>query len=288
MCKYYGYIRVSTETQSEKGYGLDAQREAIQKYADENGITITSIFRDAGKTANIHDDADDDELTKRHALMDLLSQVEKGDTIIILNTSRLWRSDMTKVLIRRELMKRGTKIISVEQPKYDLYTKDPNEYLINSMMEIIDCYDRMSIALKLARGRSVKAHKGNKPAGICPFGYQYAEDKKSVIIVQDEAQTVKYIFSEAQKGTSLQKIADKLNEQGIRTRYAGQERKTKNGESVTVSGEWTRGTIHAMLHNRFYIGELEHAGQTIPGNHEAIISKIQFGKVNAALARKHK
>ena len=273
MCKYYGYTRVSTETQSEKGFGLEAQREAIRKYAAANGITITAIFEDAGISANIHDDSDDDELTKRHALMELLSQIERGDTIIVLNTSRLWRSDMTKVLIRRELIKRGAKIISVEQPKYDLYTKDPNEYLINSMMEIIDCYDRMSIALKLSRGRSVKAHKGDKPAGICPFGYQYADDKKSVTINQDEAKTVKYIFTEAQKGVSLQKIADALNDSGISTR---------NGK------QWQRGTLHVILHNRFYIGELEHAGQTIKGNHEPIISKVQFGKVQAALSRKHK
>lgn len=273
MCKYYGYIRVSTGTQAEKGYGLDAQREAIEKFAAANGITITNIYEDAGISGNMHDDDDDDALLKRHALMELLSVIEPKDTIIVLNTSRVWRSDMTKVLIRREMIKRGAKLVSIEQPKYDLYSKDPNEYLVNSIMEIIDVYDRMSIALKLARGRSVKAHKGDKPAGVCPFGYQYTEDKKSVVIVQDEAQTVRFIFSEAQKGSSLQKIADALNSDGITTR---------NGN------KWQRGQLHVILHNRFYIGELEHAGQTIRGNHEPIISKVQFGKVQAALTRKHK
>lgn len=273
MCKYYGYIRVSTATQSEKGYGLDAQRDAIRKYADANQITITNIYEDAGITGNMHDDDDDDELLKRHALMELLSVIEPGDTIIVLNTSRLWRSDMTKVLIRREMIKHEANIISIEQPKYNLYSKDPNEYLVNSIMEIIDVYDRMSISLKLARGRTVKAHKGDKPAGVCPFGYQYSDDRKSIEINQDEAQTVRFIFSEVQKGNSLQKIADSLNERGITTR---------NGK------KWQRGNLHVILHNRFYIGELEHDGQTIQGNHEPIISKIQFGKVQSALSRKRK
>lgn len=287
MCKYYGYIRVSTETQSEKGYGMDAQRDAIEKYAAANRITITDYFQDAGKSANIHDDAADDELTKRLALMELLSEVEAGDTVIVLNTSRLWRSDMTKVLVRRELIKRSVKLISIEQPRYDLYSKDPNDFLINAIMEALDIYDRMNINIKLARGRSMKASKGSKPAGICPFGYQYTADKKAVEINPDEAATVKKIFSEIQKGNSLQKVADMLNEEGIPTRYAGQQRKVK-GESVTVSGKWTRGSLHVIAKNRFYIGELEHAGQTIQGTHPAIISKIQFGKVAAALERRHK
>ena len=45
---YYGYIRVSTETQAEKGGGLDVQKAAIEKYAKDNGITLEEIFCDAG------------------------------------------------------------------------------------------------------------------------------------------------------------------------------------------------------------------------------------------------
>lgn len=286
MCKYYGYTRVSTETQSDKGYGLAAQLDEINKYAAAHDITITDIFTDAGISGNMKDDDDDDAINKRAAFIELLSVIDSGDTIIVLNTSRLWRSDMTRAIIRRELIKHNARIISIEQPRYDLYSKDPNEYLMNAIMEVLDVYDRMSISLKLARGRTTKAHKGDKPSGICPYGYQYAADKKSVIVNPDEAKTVKFIFTEAQKGTSLQKIADTLNEQGTPTRYAGQQRKTKQG-NVTVSGEWKRGTVHTILHNRFYVGELEHAGQTIKGNHEPIISKIQFGKVTAALNRRH-
>ena len=289
MCKYYGYIRVSTGTQAEKGYGLDAQKQGIEKYATDHGIKLTDVYQDAGISANIHDDADDDALLKRQALMEMLSVIEAGDTVIVFNTSRLWRSDMTKVLVRRELMKRSVRLVSVEQPRYDLYSKDPNDFFINSMMELIDIYDRMNIALKLARGRAVKAHKGDKPAGLCPYGYQYADDKKSVVINPDEAQTIRFIFSEAQKGQSLQKIADALNEKGVHTKYGeGKTITRKDGTKETYSGEWKRGTVHQIIHNRFYIGELEHDGQVIQGKHEPIISKVQFGKVNSALSKRHK
>ena len=155
--KHYGYGRVSTETQAEKGYGLDAQEKELRKYASTHDIVLERIFVDAGISGNMKDTDDDEALGKREALMELLSCLEEGDAVVVLNTSRLWRSDMTKAIIRRELMKRKAKIISIEQPKYDLYTKDPNDYLINAIMEALDVYERMSISLKLAAPRRPRA-----------------------------------------------------------------------------------------------------------------------------------
>ena len=205
--KYYGYCRVSTETQAEKGFGLEAQEQGIKKYAHEHGLELELIFRDEGISGNLKDTDDDEAIGKREALMEMLSMLEAGDVVIVLNTSRLWRSDMTKAIIRRELMKREARIISVEQPKYDLYTKDPNDYLINAIMEALDVYERMSISLKLARGRTVKAKAGDKPAGVCPFGYRYSADKKSVEVEPEEAAIVKQMFTEGQKGKSLNQLA---------------------------------------------------------------------------------
>ena len=269
----YGYIRVSTETQSEKGYGLDAQRQAIEKYAKDNGLRLESIFEDAGISGNMKDTDADDALNKRTGLLELLTVLNEGDTVIILNTSRLWRSDMTKAIVRRELLKRGAIVYSIEQPKYNLHSKDPNDYLINAIMEALDVYERMSISLKLARGRTIKAKGGDKPAGMCPLGYQYAPDKKSVIIEESEAQIVRKIFSLAHSGYSITRIINELDSAGIRTRRGN---------------KWSKAAVHLILTNRFYIGELTHAGQPIKGNHPPIISKIQFGKVAAQMSARRK
>ena len=273
MSKYVGYCRVSTQTQSEKGYGLEAQEREIEKYAQAHGIELTQMFRDAGISGNIKDTDDDDAINKREALMEMLSILEEGDTVIILNTSRLWRSDMTKAIIRRELLKRGAHVVSIEQPKYDIYSKDPNDYLINAIMEALDVYERMSISLKLARGRTIKAKGGDKPAGLAPFGYCYSADKKHIEQDPEEAPVVRMMFTEGQKGKSLHQIADYLNAQGI---------KTRRGK------DWSAGNVQVILRNRFYIGELQHQGKTIKGNHEPIISKVQFGKVGAQLEKRRR
>lgn len=270
---YYGYIRVSTETQAEKGYGLEAQEKGIRDYAAKQGIALAKVFRDAGISGNMKDTDDDEAIGKRAGLMELLATVNEGDTIIVLNTSRLWRSDMTKAIVRRELMKRSAKLFSIEQPKYDLYSKDPNDYLINAIMEALDVYERMSISLKLARGRTIKANNGDKPAGGCPYGYRYTADKKHIEPDPAEVPTLRQIFTEAQKGTSLDKIAKLLNDQGRRTRRGNL---------------WQKGSIHIILKNNFYTGIVTHQGKEIPGNHEPLISKIQFGKVQASLRRNHR
>lgn len=252
---------------------LEAQKEYISNYAVKHKITIAGWYVDAGISANIHDDDEDDAINKRHGLMALMGELQKDDTVIVLNTSRLWRSDLTRAIIRRELIKRDANVISIEQPTYDIRAKNPNEYLINAIMEALDVYERMTISIKLARGRATKAHHGDKPAGVCPYGYQYSTNKKTVVINPNEAKNVKMMFTMAQTGNSLQKIADELNCRGI---------PSKSGKS------WNRGSVYAVLHNRFYIGELSHGNEIIEGNHENIISKVQFGKVIARLAKNNK
>lgn len=272
--KVYGYMRVSTETQAEKGFGLEAQRSEINKYAKANGLELAEIFSDAGISGAASDTAGDDvAISKRAGLLDLLSALDEGDAVLVLNTSRLWRSENTKVLIRREIMKRHCKIISIEQPKYDIYAKDPNDRLIAGIIELLDEWERLSIALKLARGRTIKAKGGNKPAGVCPYGYQYSEDKKSVLVDEKEAALIRFMYTEGQKGRSLGDICDALNAQGLTTRQGKQ---------------WSRGGIQGILRNPFYTGVLMHQNKPIKGNHEPIVSKVQFGKVGAQLERRRK
>ena len=282
MCKYYGYIRVSTATQAEKGGGLDVQESAIRQYAKDNHITLTEVFKDEGVSGTKESRPGLDRL--------LIETIKDGDTIIVHNTSRLWRDIFAQATIMKAVMNANANILSIDDPDFDVYKymNDPSNFMISSMMGMLDQWERMTIARKLARGRATKAHKGNKPAGLCPYGYKYADDKKSVIIDEEQAKVVRYIFSEAQKGKSMQSIADDLNEQEIPSRFAGMTKRTKVGDEVPFSGKWNRGAIHAIAHNRFYIGELEHDGQVIAGNHEPIISKVQFGKVNSALTKRHK
>lgn len=264
---YYGYIRVSTETQAEKGGGLDVQRSAIEKYAKDNGIELARLFCDAGVSGTQENRPALDEL--------LLETIREGDTIIVHNTSRLWRSIFAQATVMKAVIQAKANIKSIDEPNFDIYLfqKDPENFMITGMMGMLDQWERMTIARKLARGRTSKATKGDKPAGVCPFGYRYTADKKHIEIDPAEAPTVRLMFSEAQKGQSILKITNLLKDKGI---------KNRKGE------DWPRPSVYAVLKNRFYTGVITHQGKEIPGNHEPLISKVQFGKVQSQLTKKHK
>lgn len=278
MCKYYGYIRVSTETQAEHGGGLDVQTAAVKKYAAAQGWKLERIFVDAGISGTTENRPALDEL--------LLETIEAGDVIIVHNTSRLWRSIFAQATVMKAVINAKANIKSIDEPSFDIYKymTEPDNFMISGMMGMLDQWERMTIARKLARGRATKAAKGDKPAGAVPYGYRYTPDKKAVEINPDEAPTVKRMFSLAQTGKSLAQIKADLDAQGITTRRGN---------------PFSRGSVAAILANRFYAGELTHDSKEareapdykpnyIKGSHPALISKVQFGKVQAQLAKHSK
>ncbi|WP_131799018.1 recombinase family protein, partial [Bacillus mycoides] len=114
--KVVGYVRVSTEGQVREGYSLTYQVEEIERYCIQNKLQLLHIYEDKGISGAI---VDEDGLTvEREGLQELLSDMgyHQVSKVIVLNTSRLWRSDMAKVLIQRELKKYEVDVKAIEQP----------------------------------------------------------------------------------------------------------------------------------------------------------------------------
>lgn len=110
----------------------------------------------------------------------MLSDLKWRDVkqIVVLNTSRLWRADIVKVLIQRERKRHKVDVKAVEQPQYSIYAHDPSDFLVNGIMELLDQYQRLEIALKLSRGRRKKAQEGGYAGGRVAYGYLAVKGQK--------------------------------------------------------------------------------------------------------------
>lgn len=257
--KVFGYIRVSTEGQVKQGYSLADQRAEIEKYCGSKSYKLVNVFKDEGISGA---KANEDEMCiERDGLLDMLASLKKNDIqyIVVLNTNRLWRSDLVKVLIHRELKKYGVDIIAVDRPSYSIYTQSPNEVFTNGMFELLDVYERLEIALKLKRGRLQKAKSGGYAGGGIPYGYCCNRGNKRLEICIQEAQAVQRVFhiKQIMPKMTLQKIAELMKAEGYKSRKGI---------------DFNPMLVKRILDKReFYMGKYRYGGIESMGDYEAIL-----------------
>src|SRR5262249_4300826 len=118
--------------------------------------------------------------------------------------------------------------------------------------------------------------KGLWVGGVVPLGYQ-AKDRKITVVV-DEAQTLRHIFRRYRDLGSLNLVLADLRRTGVKTKL----RPLRNGR--TIGGiSFTRGSLAALLRNRFYIAEVRYKGEVFPGEQPAILDRALFEMVQTKL-----
>lgn len=264
MEKVFGYLRVSTETQAKSGYGAKTQEQAIIDYCKENNLELLEIFKDMGIPGTT---------IEREGLTQLINDFNGVKKVVVMNTSRLWRNDTVRVLIKRQFEIAGAEIISIEQPSYSIKADNPNDYFFNGIMELLDQYERMNTILKLARGRKSKAKSGVKGSGETPLGYMWKHDRvdKPIVIINDtQADIVRLIYTKYLELGSIGKVKNYLNEHDY---------KTKRGKKFNDMG------VRNILTNDFYTGKVSWGELETEGQHEAIIEQMLFKQVQKQLKR---
>ena len=256
--KVFGYVRVSTTGQVKEGFSLDQQKEEIIKFCQDNAYELLKIYEDAGISGAKVDE--DDLSIDRPGLQEMLADITKDvKYVVVLTTSRLWRSDMVKAIIQRNLRKIGADVKAIDRPNYSIYDNDPTSLLINGMMELLDMYERLEIAKRLRRGRKAKASKGGYAGGNAPIGYTRERNAKKLMIDPNRVEIVKHVFrvKKQNQNITLDEIADSLHKAGF----------------TTSSGRrYHRAQIKRILDNRnFYIGLYSYDGiYDVAGQHEII------------------
>jgi hypothetical protein len=112
--------------------------------------------------------------------------------------------------------------------------------------------------------------------GQPPLGYE-VKDRK-LIIVDDEAEKVRHIFSRYLALRSVVALADELKKNGISTKARKRQDGTPYG-----GGPFSRGALFHLLRNRIYVGDIVHKQRSYAGAHDAIIQVDVFEEVQRQL-----
>ena len=139
-------------------------------------------------------------------------------------------------------------------------------------------FEREVIGERVRDKIAASKRKGLWVGGPVPLGY--LTDGKKLVVMPTEAKIVRTIFALYLEIGSIAALAEALECKGIRTKV----RPLSNGES-RGGIPFGVGALAHLLRNRFYVGEIDYRGEIHPGEHEAILDRPLFDKVQAKLTK---
>jgi len=270
------YTRKSTEEGLDQDFNsLDAQRESCESYIasqrQTGWIALPDRYDDGGFTgANMN----------RPGLQQLLQHVQAGhvDSIVVYKIDRLSRSLLDFARIIELLEKHGASFVSVTQ---QFNTATSMGRLSLHVLLSFAQYEREIIGERIRDKMAASKRRGKYMGGVPPLGYDVDREAKKLAVNPDEAKLVQHIFSRFLSLGSVTKLARKLNENGHTTKsWVTAKGKLREGRP------WNKSHLYRLLNNPILIGRVSHKGETFPGEHDAIIEKLLWGKVQKALADK--
>ena len=122
------------------------------------------------------------------------------------------------------------------------------------------------LAVHVSKGQRERAESG-LPVGPVPFGYRAPSPGAVPLPDPAESTAVQIAFERRANGASMGEIARWLNSQGLQPR----------GRNAI----FTPFAVKDMLKNSFYVGMVKHRGDSIPGQHEPIVTERRYQQVQA-------
>ena len=267
------YTRKSSEEGLDQEFNsLHAQREACEAYIasqKHEGWEINETAYDDGGYSG--------GSMERPALKRLLADIEDTviDVVVVYKVDRLTRSlpDFAKMVEIFDA--RGISFVSVTQ-QFNT-TNSMGRLTLNVLLTFAQ-FEREVTGERIRDKIAASRKKGIWMGGNVALGYD-AVDRKLVVNLE-EASTVRMIFRRYLKLGSVRSLKAELNEKGIvsKTRINPSGRRT-GGKSLS------RGSLYQILQNRLYIGKAVHKGKAYPGEHDEIVDRDLWDRVQTTLAQ---
>lgn len=230
------YARVSTDEQRE-GQNIDSQVSELDRFSREKGWPIIGVYKDDGWSGGI---------MERPELDRLRDDAQKGlfDAVLINDVDRLARDVAHLGVIKRDLEKKGIKVIFRKLPSDTSPTYNLMVNILGSFAE----FERELIADRTRRGRRHKVETRQQYLGSnTAYGYQYvpmdrlAGTPGILKVNAGEAAIVRQMFEWVDcEGLSARRVLMRLNKIGIVPKMGARQ--------------WGKSSVLRILKNEMYAG----------------------------------
>jgi len=267
------YTRKSTDEGLDRDFNsLDNQRERAEDYIrsqrHEGWEVLQERYDDGGFSGGN---------LERPALKRLLAEIEAGrvQRIIVYKIDRLSRSLLDFARLAEFFEQHGASIVSVTQ---QLDTSTSMGRLTLNMLLSFAQFEREMVSDRTKDKMRAARRHGKWTGGMVPLGYDVAPEGRKLLINKAEAEQVRAIFNLFLEKQSLVGTSQELNRRGLR-RKSWTTRKGVAREGV----EWDRVTLRRVLTDSIYAGMTKLGGEVFRGEHDGIVPKGIFERVQAAL-----
>lgn len=209
MSRAISYLRVSTQQQGRSGLGLEAQREAIEAFADREGVELI------GEHVEVETGKGHDALERRPRLAAALAEAKKAGKDVYLIVAKLDRLGRDVHFISGLMVHRVPFIVAELGKDADSFTLHIYAALAEKERELISM--RTKAALTAAKDRGVRLGNQTNLEIARAKGHATSRSKANTFAHQ----VYPVIAAFKKEGLSLRQIADRLNARGERTARGG-------------------------------------------------------------------
>ncbi len=261
MNNYFLYVRKSTDVEDKQVRSIEDQLSVLRKLAKEEGLDIREEFveKQSAKTPG------------RPIFNKMLAKIQAGEAngIICWKLDRLARNPIDGGQISWILQKNIIQHIRTFERSY--YPQD-NVLVMSVEFGMANQYI-LDLRTNTKRGLMEKVNRKEYPS-LAPVGYINNTRTKLVEVDKKKAKVIQEAFElYAKDGSRLEDISELFAKNKVYTRS---------------NKPFSRNKISWILSNPFYVGLFKYGGELYEGNHETIISKKLFDKVQTVLQRRAK
>ena len=265
------YTRKSHEEGLDQAFNLlDAQYEACKAYVSSQaglGWNLRDHRYDDGGISGGHMD--------RPALQELIRDIkaELIDVIVVYKVDRLTRSLTDFAKLVDVFDQHNVSFVSVTQAFNT--TTSMGRLTLNVLLSFAQ-FEREVTAERIRDKFAASKKRGIWMGGTCPIGYQQKD--RRLHIVEDEAETVRTIFRLYLEKRNANDVKAELDRLGL----SSKRRTDKLGKS-RGGQPFSRGAIYWILKNPIYMGKIRHQATLYDGEHDAIIDRQDWERVQVIL-----